>query len=196
MGSHIALVGTEYSSEPMINMAGFLSEMTGAAVENRAIQDGGAFASITTYLTSQEYQQNRPVFLVWENPVYNNLAQFGDQPMKELMATAGNSCRVPIPVMASLDSNRIQADLSTLDPSQNYTLMIETDGVAATAARFTFTSPTGDTRTKSVNRRSAAEASDRFFVPVSGLWREGIRSLEIELNAAFGSSPRISACFN
>lgn len=191
----IAVVGTEFSSEPALNFGGFLSEMTGLAVDVRSVPNGGAYGAISSYLTSEEFKQARPAILVWENPVYHNLAQYGDQPMRELVAASGSSCRMPIPVLASLDANRIQADLSSLNPSQDYTLLLETGGSDASQARFVFTSPTGATRTSTVSRRLDQQKTGQFYVPVSGMWREGIRTLDIELDAPFGGTPRISACF-
>jgi alginate biosynthesis protein AlgX len=169
--------------------------VTGANVQNHAIPGGGAFGSISAYMTSDAFQQARPAILIWENPVYNNLAQYGDQPMRELTAAGGGSCRLQIPVISSLDGNAVRADLSGLDPMQEYTLQIDTGGSAASMAQFTFTSPTGATRTSTVTRRTEQEKTGRFYVPVSGLWREGIRSLDIQLNASMAGTPRITACF-
>ncbi|SPF77991.1 alginate O-acetyltransferase AlgX-related protein [Pseudoprimorskyibacter insulae] len=193
--AQVALVGTEYTADPKLNFAGFLSESTGFAVNNLSIPGGGAFGAMSAFLTSDSYQQARPGFLVWENPVYYNLAKYGDQPMRELMAAGGAGCRLPVPVMGSMDANSIRADLSGLDPMQDYTLMLDTGGSNASLAQFVFTSSTGATRTKSVSRRTEQEKTGRFYVPISGLWSDGVRSLEVRLNAPMNGTPRITACF-
>lgn len=194
-GSSVALVGTEYSAEPKLNFAGFLSEMLGMPVDNYSVPGGGAFGAMSAFMTSDAFQTQRPRYLVWENPVYYNLAQYGDQPLRELMAAGGQGCRMPIPVLGSLDSNGLRADLSGLDPMQDYTLMLDTGGSNASFAQFTIISPNGASRTKSVTRRTEQGRTGRFYVPISGLLGNGSNSLEVRLNGPINGTPRITACF-
>ncbi len=88
----IALVGTSFSDTVGPNFSGFLAEYAAMPVTNMAITGGNQFGAITSYITSREFEQRRPRYLVWENPVYNNLAQFGTGPMLELIAAARNEC--------------------------------------------------------------------------------------------------------
>ncbi len=191
----VALVGTEFSAEPAVNFGGFLSQYSGLEVSQYAVPNGGAFAAISTYLTSRAFQQSRPAFLVWENPIQNNLAKWGDQPMRELIAAAGNSCRVPVPVLPTTDPNRVRADLSTLDPGANFTLSVDASGGEASSAKFHFTSGTGLVRTRSIYRNEDQVATGRFFMPVTGIWAEGAQSVEIELDRAFGGQATVTACY-
>ena len=193
--ARMAIVGTEYTSTPGINFAGFLSEFTGLDAVQYSVEDGGAFAAISSYMTSEAFQVERPKYLIWENPIYNNLGQFGDQPMRELIAAAGNTCRVPVNVLLSSDPNRLRVDLGSLDPSLSYTLFLDADGAASDKARFTFFKRDGQTRTKTVYRHENQVRTGRFYMPVSGLWADGAAAVDIELGVPFGGNPRVTACF-
>jgi alginate biosynthesis protein AlgX len=90
----LVLAGTSFSDSNINNFAGFLSEFTGIEVTNYSITGGNQFGAMTSYLTSREFAEQRPTFLIWENPIYNGLAQFGPLPMEELIAAAGPSCDI------------------------------------------------------------------------------------------------------
>jgi len=161
-----------------------------------SVDGGGAFAAISSYLTSREFLDQRPAYLVWVNPIDNNLAQYGDQPLRELRAAAGANCRVPLTLLPSRQPNTVIADLSALDPSQSYTLFVDADGSPAGEARFDFLSGTGLVRSKYILRQEAQLRSGQFYMPLSGLWAEGARSVDIVLDAPFGNNTRVSACFD
>ncbi len=88
----VALVGTSYSDLAASNFAGFLSQALSSPVTNYSISGGNQFGSITSYLTSKNFAESRPRFLIWENPIYNSLGKFGDAPLLELRTAAGQSC--------------------------------------------------------------------------------------------------------
>ena len=192
----VAVVGTEHAGDPSANLSGFLSEYSGLDVVEYAVPGGGSFAAISSYLTSSEFQEARPAYLVWINPVQNNLAQFGDQPMRELIAAAGTSCRVALPLLSNGQSNSVIADLSGLDPRQPYTLFLDAEGTDAAVAQFDFLSAAGLIRTKSIHRHPDQQKTGRFFMPLSGLWPEGAQTVEILLDAPIGDTARLTACFD
>ena len=192
----IAVIGTEVDGEPAANLAGFVAKATGLDAVQYAVTGGGPFAAISSYLTSGLFQESRPTYLVWTNPVENNLAQFGDQPFAELIAAAGDNCRVPLALLLNPQTNSVVADLTTLDAGQSYTLMVDADGAEATTATFDFTSASGLTLGKSVRRSKDQVKTGRFFMPMTGLWPEGAQSVEIKLDVPPGSNIRVTACFN
>ncbi|QBF30869.1 hypothetical protein [Thalassococcus sp. S3] len=193
--SSIAVVGTEYTGEPSANFAGFLSDYTGLDVMQYSVEGGGAFAAISSYMTSENFQTSRPSYLIWEVPVYSNLGQFADQPMRELIAAAGNNCRVPLRVMVSEGPHAVRVDLTALDPGLDYTLLLDTDGAASDEATFAFTNRAGLIRTKSIMRHADQVKTGRFYMPMSGLWADGAAYVDIDLSVPFGGNPRIAACF-
>ena len=83
----IALIGTSYSDKPISNFAGYIEHWTGVPLDNYSISGGNQFGSILSYITSREFQEQRPRFLIWENPIYNNLGQYGDAPWAEIVAS-------------------------------------------------------------------------------------------------------------
>lgn len=65
----VVLVGTSFSRYPgrdPFNFSGFLSEFTGADIQNEAISGGGFESAIQAYLLSDAYRDFKPSFLLWE----------------------------------------------------------------------------------------------------------------------------------
>lgn len=191
-GPSVALLGTEVSGEAASNLAGFLAEATGLDVAAHAVEGGGAFAAISAYLTSRAFQEARPAFLVWVVPVSDSLAGRGDQPMRELIAAAGGSCRTSLPAGPG-PGGTLAADLRGLDPTRPTTLLVDAGGAEATEARFDFVSAAGLVRSRSVVRHPLAPTG-RFYVPLSGLWPEGTELAEVTLDVPFGPDARVTAC--
>jgi alginate biosynthesis protein AlgX len=195
-GGRVAIVGTEIDGDAVSGLAGFVAKYTGLDTVQYAVTGGGAFAAISSYMTSAGFAEARPAYLVWAVPVQDSLANFGDQPFAELTAAAGDTCRVPLPVMANPQGNSVVADLASLDATQSYTLLVEVDNPAAGAAQFDFTSGSGMITSKSIYRSKDQVRTGRFFMPMSGLPPEGARTVEIRLDAAIGNTARVTACFN
>lgn len=194
--ARIAVVGTEIAGEASSNFSGFLAQATGLEVQQYTVAGGGSFAAISSYLTSRAFQDQRPAYLVWVNPVENNLAQFGDQPMRELSAAAGGNCRVPLPTGPGSAVGTVVADLTALDRTQRHTLFVDAEGTAAMRAQFDFVSATGLVRTRTVLRNPGQVPTGRFYMPLSGLWAEGALSVSVTLDVAPASPVRVSACFD
>jgi alginate biosynthesis protein AlgX len=194
--ARVAIVGTEVDGDPVANLAGFVAKATGLETSAYAVTGGGGFAAISSYLTSSAFQDARPAFLIWANPINENLALYGDQPFAELIAAAGDNCRVPLPVMVNLQNNSVVADLTPLDAGQSYTLFLDASGAPASQAQFDFTASNGLIRTKSIFRNKDQVKTGRFYMPMTSLWPEGAQSVEITLDVPLGNAPRVMACFN
>ncbi|MBC7738852.1 MAG: hypothetical protein H7245_16910 [Candidatus Saccharibacteria bacterium] len=193
--ARVAVVGTEIDGNPVANLSGFVAKYTNLDTVQYAVTGGGGFDAISSYLTSASFQQGRPAYLVWSVPIQDSLASFGDQPFAELTAAAGDTCRVPLPVMANPGGNSIVADLSQLDPGQSYTLLVDTDSAAVSAARFDFTIG-AQVISKAIYRSREQVKTGRFFMPMSDLPPEGASTVEVQLDAALGGSASVTACFN
>jgi alginate biosynthesis protein AlgX len=192
--AQIALVGTEDIALTTSNLSGFLSESTGLDVLEYTVDGGESFAAISAYVTSRAFQDQRPAYLVWVNPVQNNLARWGDQPLAELTAAARDTCRIPLPVAPGFEARTLTVDLLPLDPGRRYTLYLDADAAPATLARFDINGPSGLTRTRHIARHPDQIPTGRFYLPLTGLWPEGAQSATITLDAAFGVNARALAC--
>ncbi|MFT4960851.1 MAG: alginate biosynthesis protein AlgX [Paracoccaceae bacterium] len=194
--SNIALIGTGITGSPVSNLAGFLSQATGLDVVQYSVQDGGSFAAMSSYLTSSAFRNAPPAYLVWTNPVDNNLAQYGDQPLRELTIAAAGNCPISLQVSRGSDINSLRIDLNGLDSRQPYSLYVDADGAQASQARFDFVSRTGLVRRKTIIRNPEQVKTGRFYMPLSGLWQEGATSVEILLDVPFGARTLVSACLD
>ncbi len=197
--ARVALVGTDYSGDPAVNLAGFLSTASGLDVQGYAVAGGGAFGAISSYLTSRSFAEGRPAVLVWANPVFESLASHGDQPMRELIAAAGDTCRTALPSGAGADLSLVITDLSGLDPATPAMLLVDTGGAPATRITVEVRGPGTPARSRSVERHKGQVPTGRFYVPLDGLWPEGATlgaatTADVRLDVPFGPGPRVTAC--
>lgn len=188
----IALAGTSFSDSPINNFPGFIAEYTQLEVVNYALTGGNQYGAMLSYLTSEGFQETRPRFLIWENPIYNNLAQYGDQPMRELIAAAGQSCTMQLPATAT--QTHLEVDLSGYDFGPEDTLLVDTNRSIGLEADFVFQSADGATRTKSIVRGERLTRTGRFYMPLTGLWQDGAQSVTFTMSEPFASEPSIFAC--
>lgn len=192
--ARIALLGTEYTGGAMANLAGFLAENTGLDVVEYSVDAGGSFAAMSSYLTSRAFAEARPAYLIWTNPVFNNLAQFGDQPLRELIAAAGAVCSVSLPLATGFEPNSISADLRGLEPGQDYTLFVDADGAQAAEARFGFTGTAGLVTSRIISRNLSQVPTGRFYMAMTGLAPNDAQTVRIDLDVPFGINARVLAC--
>lgn len=188
----IALAGTSFSDSPINNFPGFIAQYTELEVVNYALTGGNQYGAMLSYLTSEAFQETRPRFLIWENPIYNNLAQFGDQPLRELIAAAGNSCTLALPATAT--DTHLEVDLAGYDLGPEDTLFVDTNMSTGLEADFIFHAADGATRTKSIIRGERLTRTGRFYMPLTGLWEEGAESVTFTMSRPFASEPSIYAC--
>lgn len=194
--ANIALIGTDVSGSPVSNLAGFLSQVTGLDVLQYSVKDGGSFAAMSSYLTSSAFKNARPAYLVWTNPIDNNLAQFGDQPLRELATAATGNCPISLHVSRGSEANSLLVDLGGLDRRSSYSVYVNADGAEATEAQFDFASRGGLVRRKIIVRNPEQAKTGGFYMPLSGLWPEGAISVEILLDVPFGPGALVSACLD
>ncbi len=155
------LIGSDLTALPGTNVAGFLAEAAGLDVLHYAVPGGGAFAAISSYLTSAEFQAGRPLYLIWENPIAYPLAATGDQPLGELIAAAGPDCTVPLPAGPGNTPQSLIADMAGVAPG--VPILIDT-GAPAAHLRADFTSARAPPQP--VHRSPPRSAADRPFLSV------------------------------
>ncbi len=191
----IVLVGTSFSDSPLGNFAGYLSEFSGLDVVNYAVTGGNQFGAMTSYLTSRDFADNPPRFLIWENPIYSNLAQFGPDPLDELLAAAGQTCSVPIAAIRAGDSS-LTADLRGVTIGQNDVILADLGTDGPREALFTVTTTSGITRTALMQRSDRMLASGRFFKPVGSIWHPDLASLTVTFDRPVLDSSTLTLCLS
>jgi len=190
----LVLLGTEITGTPELNLSGFLSEATGLEVLSYGVAGGGAFAAMSSYLTSADFQAAPPRVLVWEVPVSASMSNHGDQPLRELVVAAANSCTAPIALTRAPAGNLLRAELEGLKLGANITLALDAGGARLPFVRFHFTDADGLIRTRSIYRHADQLLTGRFYLPLAGLKTTGLRAVEIEGPAAFGLRSHLAAC--
>jgi alginate biosynthesis protein AlgX len=190
----VVLVGTSFSDNDVDNFAGFLSEYSGLEVVNHAISGGNQFGAITSYLTSTDYPADRPRFLIWENPVYNNLGRYGFAPLEELIAAANNDCEHPLPLHRQGES--LIADLTglTLHPGDAIRADFGTEGPRS--VRFSLTGTNGVTRSALIKREDRLRPTGRFFLGLTPYLRADLQQVRAEFDRPLTADSQLSLCLS
>ncbi|WP_136441954.1 alginate O-acetyltransferase AlgX-related protein [Pacificoceanicola onchidii] len=191
----IAVLSTRLTGDPALGFAARLQAGTGQSVASFAVPDGGAFAAIASYLTSDAFQASPPKVLVWEHPIWRNLAEHGDGPMRELVSAAGADCSVPVPLMVSGDGQTLRADLTVIEKAPD-ALLFQPDGTGNASVTFAFENDEALTRSRWLERHEGAKLTGRFFAPMSGLWEAGAVAVNIQPTGSVGPKVALFACYD
>jgi alginate biosynthesis protein AlgX len=194
-GVQIVLVGTSFSDSPLGNFAGYLSEYSGLDVVNYAVTGGNQFGAMTSYLTSRDFTDNPPRFLIWENPIYNNLAQFGPDPMAELIAAAGETCSVPLAVTQT-GASTLTADLTGVTIAKDDVILADLGTDGPREALFTLTTASGVTRNARIQRSDRMLASGRFFKPLGSIWHPDLTTLAVTFDRPVSDTSTLTLCLS
>jgi alginate biosynthesis protein AlgX len=188
----LVLVGTSFSDSTINNFAGFLSEYSGIEAVNYAITGGNQFGSMTSYLTSREFAEDRPTFLVWENPIYNSLAQFGPLPMEELLIAAGPAC--DIDTAATAEGNTLTASFQPdeLQPEDAFLFDQGSDG--ARVAAVTLETGAGIRRTVRIERSDRQRATGRFFLGLEPYWHPDLVKVAVSFDRPLTDTSTLTLC--
>ncbi len=189
----IVLVGTSFSDSPLGNFAGYLSEYSGLDVVNYAVTGGNQYGAMTSYLTSRDFADNPPRFLIWENPIYNNLAQFGPDPLEELIAAAGETCTTILPATQT-DANTLSADLSGISLQSGDVILADFGTDGPREALFTLTTATGIVRSALIQRSDRMLASGRFFKPLASIFHPDFRTLTVTFDRSVSDLSTLTLC--
>jgi alginate biosynthesis protein AlgX len=189
----VVLVGTSFSDSAINNFAGFISQYSGLDVVNYAITGGNQFGSIISYLTSDEFRETPPAFLIWENPIYNNLAQYGDGPLMELIAAAGGTCTQPLPATPASDKVLV-ADLSGIKLGAGDIVLADAGQMGSRSARFTFQSDSGRERIATIARGDRLRATGRYYQPLRHVRLDGLSQLSVEFDSPASESASLTIC--
>lgn len=189
----LVLVGTSFSDSPVNNFAGFLSQYSGLDVVNYAVTGGNQYGAITAYLTSEDFATARPRFLVWENPIYNNLAQYGTAPLEELVAAAGNTCTTVLET-ERVDDHTLTASLSGLRPTGNDAIFTDYGPEGARRVDFTLHSPDGFDRETAIERGQRQRATGNFYLGLGAFHQAGIARVTARFDRPLTPDSRLVFC--
>ncbi|MDB5665874.1 hypothetical protein [Cypionkella sp.] len=189
------LVGTSYSDSPINNFAGFLAEYSQLEIVNYAITGGNQFGSMTSYMTSDEFKAQRPRFLIWENPIYNNLAQYGAAPMEELIAAAGNSCTTNMPV-TKIDANTVEASLEGIKLGADDAIFADFGAEGPRVATFNIEAADGLIRHSKIERSTRLRATGNFYLGLSAFTMPDIKKVTVHFDRPVTEATTLSFCAN
>jgi alginate biosynthesis protein AlgX len=191
----ISLVGTSFSDVPEFNFAGFLAQGTSLRVRNLAISGGNQFAAISSYLTSQAFLDDHPRFLIWENPVYNNIAQFGRGPLDELVAAVEGSCLPVSPSAVHLVSpTEMSINLKAIDVQDDDVILADSGNEESRSVSLRFEQGSGRSQVRTVERPSRFRPTGRFYIPIANYHMDGFSTVDVLFDRPGDVPATISLC--
>jgi alginate biosynthesis protein AlgX len=187
------LVGTSFSDSSINNFAGFLSEFTGMEIVNYAITGGNQYGALTSYLTSDEFKDQRPRFLIWENPIYNNLAQNGSAPLEELIAAAGTSC-TNVLATTKVDNFTLSASLAGMKVNPDDAIFADYGAEGARVASFALQTTDGITRKSKIDRSARLRGTGNFYLGLSPFRHPGFTQVSVRFDRPVTDATQLSFC--
>lgn len=187
------LVGTSFSDSPINNFAGFLTQYTGLDIVNYAITGGNQYGAMTSYMTSDEFKAQRPRFLIWENPIYNNLAQNGSAPLEELIAAAGNSCTQVLKT-TKVDEYTLSASLTGIKVNPDDAIYAKYGAEGSRAVSFELQTTDGITRKSKIERSARLRGTGNFYLGLSPFHHPGFTQISVRFDRAVTDATQLSFC--
>ena len=192
-GVPAVLVGTSFSDSAINNFAGFLSEFTGLDIVNYSITGGNQYGAMTSYMTSDEFKDQRPTFLIWENPIYNNLAQNGSAPLEELIAAAGNDCDTVL-TTTKVDDYTVSASLAGLKVTPFDAIFADFGAEGSRSATFALESTNGITRKSKIERSARLRGTGNFYLGLSPFRHPGFTQVSVKFDRPVTDTTQLSYC--
>ena len=193
-GPAIALVGTSMSRTEAFNFDGFLAEATGLDLVNYAVTGGNQFGAMVSYMMSDEFLAAPPKYIVWENPFYNNLGEFGELPIREMIASATDQCT---PLEAErIDANTLAARIPDGELPADAYVRADTGSVMGRAIQIGFTNAEGLRVEASIERTQRLEPSRHFYQYMEPFWEPGISEVEVRFDRAVSDDAGLAICMN
>lgn len=187
------LVGTSFSDSPINNFAGFLTEFTGLDIVNYAITGGNQYGAMTSYMTSDEFKAQRPRFLIWENPIYNNLAQNGSEPLEELIAAAGTGC-TNVLATTKVDDYTLSASLAGIAVHPDDAIYAAYGAEGSRVASFALQTTDGITRKSKIERSARLRGTGNFYLGLSPFHHPGFTQVSVRFDRPVTDATKLSFC--
>lgn len=191
-GPAIALVGTSMSRTPAFDFQGFLAESSQLDVVNYAVIGGNQYGAIVSYLMSDEFLSAPPKYLVWENPIYNNLGEFGELPMRELVAAALEDC-TPLDAQRP-DDRTLVAEVPGGELPADVYVRADAGTARGRAIEIGFATKEGLRIAASIERTQRLEPTRLFYQYMEPFWEPGISSVEVEFDRAVSGDASLAIC--
>ena len=191
-GPPIVLAGTSMSRTDAFNFDGFLAEAAGLEVSNHAVTGGNQFGAIVSYMLSQEFQDAPARYLVWENPIYNNLAEFGEIPLRELIAAADDQC-TPLAVSHPDPSTLLAEVPDGALPAQAF-VRADAGDANGRAIRVDFVTADQGRISAMIERSQRLGPTQRFYQYMEPFWEPGITRVEVRFDHPVSEGASLAIC--
>jgi alginate biosynthesis protein AlgX len=191
-GPPIALAGTSMSAEATFHFEQFLAEEAELAVANYSITGGNQFGGMTSFLLSEDFRENPPAVLIWENPIYNNLGEFGEMPLRELLAPVAAECSALETETGG--SSDLAAELPEGMLTRESYIEIDTGRANGREAVVTLTGPEGIEARTPIRRPIRYEPTRWFYQYTAPAWRPDFTRVEVTLDRPATDDATLSIC--
>lgn len=187
--SGIMLVGTSMSQTPEFNFDGFLAEAAELDLTNYAVTGGNQFGAMLGYMMSGDFASNPPHFLVWENPIYNNLGEFGGLAVREIIVAAVNDC-VPLTTVIT-EGGVLVAEGPPGPLTEGHFLRADVGLGGAYSAEFVLVTANGIAQ-NAIDRTRRGDPTPLFYLDAGHFGQ--VDRIEVRFDRAVGASASVALC--
>lgn len=188
----VSLVGTSFSGH---NLDGFLSETLQLPVLNYAVAGGGAYTAIQAYLSSDDFQNQKPSYLVWEFSAHHGFRELRE--LKQLIPSVYGVCKDSVysaevtlaPTVTVLDET-----VTGALPSASYYMVLEIPDVTVTDFAVNTVYTDGDKSKVVVSRSTRGTNNGRFFVELNDSPTKHLQTVSIEMPGSISSAVTVLVC--
>ncbi|MDG3042774.1 alginate O-acetyltransferase AlgX-related protein [Roseicyclus marinus] len=185
----IMLVGTSMSQTSEFNFDGFLAEAAQLDLTNYAVTGGNQFGAMLGYMMSGDFASNPPHFLVWENPIYNNLGEFGGLAVREIIVAAVNDC-VPLTTVTT-EAGVLVAEGPSISLSEGHFLRADVGASGAYSAEFSIVTANGIAQ-NAIDRTRRGDPTPLFYLDAGHFGQ--VDRIEVRFGRPIGASASVSLC--
>ena len=188
----LVLAGTSFADAELSNFDGWLAQYTKLEVFNYAVTGGNQFGAMLSYLTSDDFQADPPHFLIWENPIYNNLLQYGEQPMLELIAAAGDTCTLPLDT--TREGNTLSVDFGGQTRVEGDVIHVHAGTEGPRKATFAARLADGSLRSNYIERGDRLRATGHFYMPLDVFGPQDVVQLDVTFDRSVPQTASLTLC--
>jgi alginate biosynthesis protein AlgX len=198
----VVLVGTSYSKperEPGYNFEGFLKEALSLDVLNEAVAAGGPFTALGSYFLSEDYQKDKPAFIVWEMQIPISRAFKNQTTFRQLIPSVYGACSLETAAvqqsseLAGTSSIILSSDRADVQGS-SYFIYLELSDPSLVVFDITLRYQGSEEETLTVERSTRLENSGKFFLELSDDITSPLASVTLNFPEAVTTTANARVC--
>jgi hypothetical protein len=195
----VIIAGSYHSSFATANFDGFLRELTGLDVHNRSTVDRSSYGALISLVTTPEWHNILPRYLVWEFPLDAHPNLLSSLAMRQILPAIRRTCSAETVVWhgqgrAGSDSERFAVSSANLPVGSDNALLIGIDDRTTRSLTVRVLYASGDSESLRLGTAGGAAGPGQFITTLSPEILGPITEIEVSGLSASGSMLDVRLC--